>query len=468
MYNEANKKTVSRARLLLILALAALLGAAAVIYTVSSAEDAASSDRLAKAKNWEDVKQYQYSQIRGLKRAEELRLAKTFNYGIPIPGTDKTLTIHEIWYNERDIHVLFSYETEYKANTGLEENRDGLRLPVLEMKAYDETRKHFSLLRSHLSSLHEGIYFKGRYYGTAIANSITDEDGKPLTQVKNMELADIRLRDGEAEYDLPPVVFAVDYDSANEPVEVVPIHRSYTAFGRTVTIERLELGGSSNRLYYSYKSDDPDRRLNGIEINISAGDDSGWNFGLSTAGNDGPLFVEFDPYDERPSSVRLSLSSIQDYGDPGEFRFTVDATKYDHSAQMFTETVNEKIATLFNTDVYLDKLTYENKGITFHVRHEYTDPEPDKPYVRLRADLPYLTSPDETAQQTNRPQLLSVVNEKGEKGVSSAAGSSFNDFEMLLDKSFVERSKTITVTVSNLVTEIVTDWETTVEIPKQP
>ncbi|MBB6451703.1 uncharacterized protein YpmB [Salirhabdus euzebyi] len=81
--------------------------------------------QLDEVSSWEEVKEYQYENTPGLKRAEKLGLAKTFDYlTYEIPGTEKEISIDEVWYSDQQVYLFYSYDIDESMIEDMESNQE--------------------------------------------------------------------------------------------------------------------------------------------------------------------------------------------------------------------------------------------------------------------------------------------------------------------------------------------------------
>jgi hypothetical protein len=122
--------------------------------------------------------------------------------------------------------------------------------------------------------------------------------------------------------------------------------------------------------------------------------------------------------------------------------------------------LDQYLATIRNSKVYLEKLIYDERGLAFQLKYEET--KKDKPYERLVVHNPpsfRRETLDSNDQLAILPNLVEVRNEKGEEADYGQRGSGPEErISLFLGKEFSERSETIMVNVNNLTYELV-GWE---------
>lgn len=426
------------------------------------------NDLITKVNSWEQVKAYQYEKTPGLERAEKLKLTREFDTAIEFPESTDMLAIHEIWYNLEHIYVFYSVDMKLSA-ASLPREAD-IPYVSFRVKADQESTFENPIFAQNWAPT-EGVYYKGRIYGRATTNSIRNDVGE-LEKVERLKLTGVNIRKGDTTVALPDVLLTANFDAAEEKLESIAIKHSHYALGESIELNRLDLGTTINRLYFEYSSSNQSNKFVGAEVVIQT------NEGEMRQGiiysEDSLLYVAFQPFNRRPKSIELEWQTLKFFNKENQIEFKIDATKYkDHVRERedsHREEVNRKIGSLQNTNIFLQEIYYDDRGISFQVEYK-KDKGLKIPYLHLYPEMPNSIFPgasqeEKTKQKNILPMLVHVVNERGEEAEIGQRGSgSGGRYSAFIDAAITERSKELNVTVSNLITELVVDWKSSIPVP---
>ncbi|MBB6451704.1 hypothetical protein HNQ94_000125 [Salirhabdus euzebyi] len=260
----------------------------------------------------------------------------------------------------------------------------------------------------------------------------------------------------------------------------IKINESVNFLDDTIAFDYIEVGTTENRLFFRYEPK-KDKLADMMNVTIRTDKEKGWerDFVIEQA-EEGTYFITTPPFHEWPSKLNIQLNSVRLVGE-NDFSFTIDASKYDEVVNGedagHTEKPEEKLATIKNTDVYLDELVYDESGIYFMIRYELPQNE-KRPYVQLASRSPEIYEIyKEIIEETDRDphekgmlerhfgNLVQAVNEKGEEGsYGSRGGGPGSRYGLLLEREFVEDSEEINVTIHKLFYEVVLHWEKTIDV----
>ncbi|UFJ60582.1 MULTISPECIES: hypothetical protein [Brevibacillus] len=424
--------------------------------------------KVIKVDRWEEVKQYQYTKTPGLKRAEELDLVRTFDMKIPVPGTGRTLSIDEIWYNSNHVFFFTSIDVPSGFLGALPNEREVPIVSFVMGLPGDQQDGPGHPLFTLNWEPNEGVIYDGRFYNRATTNPLY-KDGMTdiLSKVDEIVLRDVSVSIGGQTIPLPDITLPIRFDVRQEVTVSVPLKQELHAMDRTITLESLELGTTVNRLYFRFRSPEPHEQLSHVSFTLhsEAGEVRDSNLSRIETGPNGQHYVEFEPFDKRPAKLELILHSLWLAGDD-QIHFSIDSESYDRHLNNETDSYREKVAkhlaTIKNTDVYLDELYYDDRGISFSIRYEHQEAE-KLPRMHL-----IVGKPNDAEVGTNRklPLTVTATNERGEPGEYGQSGSGENTYHMFLGAAFVQASKRIDVTVDRLLYEIAGEWKTACEVPK--
>jgi hypothetical protein len=206
------------------------------------------------ANHWQEVKDFQYLKTPGLKRAEELGLVRTYDVSVAIPDTDYTLSIDQIWYNQKHAEIFYSIDLGRKARQlkfSTEQNENAT-IPALNFN-FSKVGVEEDTWNSPYSnnwSPWEGVVYKQRFYHRLTVSPLLDEERNPLTEVDEVVLQDLTVETDEQYIHLDDLVLPLHYDRSKEHVRIIPINEKYEVLDSTVYVDRLEVGTSKNKLYF--------------------------------------------------------------------------------------------------------------------------------------------------------------------------------------------------------------------------
>ncbi|MFC4777251.1 hypothetical protein ACFO9Q_10700 [Paenibacillus sp. GCM10023252] len=425
------------------------------------------SQPIVKADSWDEVKQYQYEMTPGLERAEKLKLTRNYDHVMQIPGTDDTLVLHEVWYSSELVYILYSVDAESSWSGGVKPLLSNVSFRIANEQA--DSSPGMYTLNWHPG---EGIYYKGRLYGRLATNPLMDKDNKILSEVPSITIERLIIQQGNEQQSLKDVTFRLNYSAADERVETFPVDQSYEALDHTIRFDRLEMGPNHLKLYLDADSRLAGEKYYGATVSLRTNEGEVREGNMNTNIDDGEKYIQFQPLNKRPTEMSLEVKSLR-YVNPAHLlKFAVEGQyQYNQvvkkSGENYNINTDKKLATVGQTDAYLEELYYDDRGVSFTI--EYKTKKMKRPYIKLYADSPSikLRGMEEQNEQTLQPpNLVQVINDKGEQAEYGQAGSGPGDrFSVFIDIESVKTSKSLDVTVSNLITELVTDWKTDIAIP---
>jgi len=422
-----------------------------------------------KVSDWEGVKQYQYGKTPGLERAEQLQLTRELDMKVAVPGTDLSLEFHQIWYNKEYVYIFYSMDMPtYKKEA---DEQPSVSFKVKGIGEEADEQSSYTLNWSPL----EGVYYKGRLYGRATTRPLLGADQKKLDKINQIELTDLTVMMGDKKISLPKVKLdALNYDAANEVAEKITIDQSHTVLDRTIKLSRLEMGPSLNRLYYGFNSGRANDRLWNVQLLVRTDTGETRQGFLQVSTDSGGGYVEFAPFNKRPGSVTVELQTIRLFNKVDYLQFTIDATKFskyvNNADDSYIDKRNQELLYLHHTKIQLEELIYNKSGIYFTIAYKQ-DKGMEEPYLLLHPETPTslyggMDAEGLSAFKQTTPMWVQMVNERNETAELGGSGNgSGARFSGQIPASFVKKSKQITISIHNLITEINTDWKTSITIP---
>ncbi|MBO8155446.1 MAG: hypothetical protein H0Z32_03200 [Bacillaceae bacterium] len=424
------------------------------------------------ADNWEDVKAFQYEKIPGLRRAEKLGLARQYeNIKVEVPGTNRTLSIDEIWFAKDFAYLFYSIDLAEDAYDLTRENAEE-NFPELFIKHDLLDDKRDIILRSSRGRWpkSEGIVYQNRLYQQIHLvefSKNTDQGYERISSIDELLLTDAVVRIGDETYELEDIRLPVYYDEDDEVVKTIHVGQELEVMGHTLKWEKLELGTSKNKLYFLFYPAE-DRLGSHIELMIKTDRGEVWDYIFLIKKEQDELYsIQFPPFNYWPSHIDIELKSFGMIGSD-EFSFEVDTELYKDYLKSSEKGIveseeNEYIGTIKNTDIYLNYV-YRPDDMAIVVSYEQPK-NLEKPYTMLFSSGPIPAN----KVRDQQPNLIvfHIENEKGENAVYGSTYSSKDKYGIFLKKDFLERSEKLLGHVSHLHYQIVTDWQGAIEVPAE-
>ncbi|MFD1738142.1 hypothetical protein ACFSCX_16565 [Bacillus salitolerans] len=406
---------------------------------------------LHEVRNWEDVKSWQYEQTPGLLRAEELGLAKNYDITIPIEGTSKTFELNEIWYNKNTVYIFYS--VDYEKN----------HIPTINFHFGTEvvdSRNYVNRPYSGNVSPDEGVVYKGRYYHRVQVNPIYNEEQEFVEEVEQAFLKEFTVRIDEKTYELEPITVQLDYQLSNEEEVEFALDKEQVVKGHTITWKSMFIGTSHNALGFSFEPLSS-YVLSGVQARVET--DHGEERTIYTMNSlgDKHYSLSFDPFNVYPTAITIKTENIHLTDDQ---RFSFEFNVEDFTIETTDKKVHTLLETIQETDIFLERLFYDDRGVMFELLLKPTPTNDGNQYLVATTPTVYgeyehrlgeAKTPKEEERLKAIPYIMHVTNEKGEIASYGSRGSGPEErMGLFLDRAFIEKSKTIRVEVSHLLHEI--------------
>ncbi|HET7658544.1 MAG TPA: DUF4179 domain-containing protein, partial [Bacillales bacterium] len=392
-----------------------------------------------KAHSLQEVKQFQYQHVPGLKRAEALGLTKDYQIERSIPGTNGSLRIEEVWYNPKQAYIFYSINfLPVKQNHN--DSSGPSRLPDLSFSVSLPQGMHSE---AGLSTSN-GIFYNGRLYRVAKADSLSNTNVSQKIKAIVLRRLNV-LIDGET-YSLEAVKLPLNFEANPDMMQEIQLHQTYTVQDYRLTLDQFIIGTSENKLTLHFEKPVENEVLEAIELTVQSGD-NGKALSLVNKSQEGNQYVfVFEPFDKLPEQVKIHIKGIKmmsrDY-----FRFGIDLTDLQKSDQALQ--VNRQLARKKGTNIVLDSLKYDHNGLQVQIRYSPVSGEkPDD--IKLTVTPPNFPRENWT-QDADRPLLLLITNEIDRyafNGKSEAGPGS--SYRFTLDSNYLKGLKRLRIAVQNL------------------
>ncbi|MBU9711523.1 zf-HC2 domain-containing protein [Evansella tamaricis] len=464
----------------------------------------------------EEIYAFFHDKVPGLLRAEEAGWVIDMHQEIEIPNGAGTFAIDRVWYTKEHIYIFYQM--------------DG-RIPYMSHPRFNWLTSTGEVDHSSVQyfdgamSTGEGVVFDNVYYSYYVfSNTYEMAERAEEIVVRDVSLdLEVAFRSNPADGEkisVPEMLFSIEYDPNLNTTLIVDVEgklkideigefifhqivlepqKSYLLFDFESSLE----GNGSRKNTLESESD----RFADDQIYLMAGTlktDTGEEVTLwsspepngtgSQANEDSTVDVEkggdqnprenqeipyyriqFEALNTIPSSFELELEGLKLI--TGE-SLTFDIEASDFHGEMDSpgqsKELNEIIANVRGTSIYLDRLYWDDRGVMFQLSHEFDYSGGDNAIDRISTSEIYDVWFQESIQQSasmndtwRLPNLVSIVNDTGLNAGTEDFGSrgSGRDGEwsrpyisMFIDKDYVEASKKMTITVSQLTDRLTGPW----------
>lgn len=403
-----------------------------------------------------EVKYFYYHAVPGLKRAQDMGLVSLVNKSLPIGDTSGKLNIDMVWYNGNNVFIFYNIEgfNKYGILGGDIVTQDG---------SVGQKTTQFRGCLSPPGQKTRGVIYDDKFYSAIAVPLPIDEQGEDLQQLSEVAFRPyltlkeynqpFAIDDEDVGYSFEPVRLQVDYDKEKYQTEVVKVEEEIHLEEGIFKVYQMEFGLTENRLYFLSNTEDI---IYGIKAMVSTDRNETREIDANTfIVSEYPYhyYVSFPAFNELPGNVNISIEEIKLVSSE-EVDFTIDTFDLDKHQE---KSVDELIATVKNTNVYLDRIIKDGRGLGIYMRYEM-DGRFEKPYSRLQAEIPM--SMDQWEYQAGIqgtalpcPNLFKVVNDTGVAGKTgdfSDRGANKEGIYMFISQEYVDSSHHIKVSIENM------------------
>lgn len=415
----------------------------------------ATDDKPAVAGSWNEVKEHWYETTPGLKRAEELGLARNFDVRLNVPDSNLQLKISEVWYNSEHVYIFYGV----KGNLDQELPRLEFRLDLPD--SFNEKGGYMN----YADHVDDGIMQNGWFYNRVVAEPIM-KDEITLEHVKDIVLKEVQLVKGTEILRIKdPIKLDVLYSKTDERTRSMDVNEVFQVNEGELQLEKIDL--STSKIMTNWTSSGLKDQLTMIHGSVHIGNEklSLSEFGFTDTNN---FQLKFSPADSEPDEIAVAVESVELVGND-EFTFTIDTKKYTKSTKPFEKKVNKRISKIKNTDIYLEMINLDEDRFFFSVKYDH----PKNADEHLISAKPYLKSEDlrmkiiEDPYDRLRSHITEISNEKGEvlKGHTGVGTGPENEFNIAIPREFVEQSEELQVSVEKLMYLEPLNRKVKIEIP---
>jgi hypothetical protein len=408
-----------------------------------------------KSNSLNELNLYFQQKIPGLKRAQNLGLVQQIGMEIALEGASD-LKLEKIWYSSEQVYLFYSLP--HKKNikqylTGSLLYKDG------ELGANSSGF-------SGMFMPGEGTVFQNRFYSVLTFSPLQKNvDGRRVNIEKvNQPIFSGAVAIDNKQFELEDITIPLSIDLSQEPVHDISLSQRLQLGEAVILLDKIEVQAAKTVIYFQLEQPTQFKleNLNAYLVG-SDGEKSRLNLLLNDSEIDQNYYrAEFAAFNDLPGTIDFVIEGISFIGGDS-LKFEIDPAvvkgKWDGETMAVLK-LDQYLATIRNSKVYLEKLIYDERGLAFQLKYEET--KKDKPYERLVVHNPpsfRRETLDPNDQLAILPNLVEVRNEKGEEADYGQRGSGPEErISLFLGKEFSERSETIMVNVNNLTYELV-GWE---------
>lgn len=394
-----------------------------------------------KASSMAGVKHYQYEHVPGLQRAEQLGLTKNYHVTLPIPGTSRTLKVGEIWYSSGYAYLFYSI------------NALPLKKPS-NPKAFSRELPGISCAVSPGKGAQDsvcmeegnGIAYKGRLFRYIRFEPFENDKGTGLLRkINQITLKRMDVFIGSSDYPMQNISLPLGYSPNKKNVKSFKIHKRYKlADGDTLILDSFQMGAAKNQLSLYFVDPNTGENLRNVALKLRTV--KGLQDKLMKMNKQGShLEYVLFPFNKVPKAVKLKINGIEMI-ENDFFSFTIDVSRLKKTRKPVT--VHRKIAERQDTNIYLEKIHYDNNGLWVQIRYV---PKRKNQKIHLAVEAPHFPGQNWMAD-SKTPLLIEARNMKKNAyafgGHTGSGPGPVYDFQF--DSSFINRSNKIQIVIQNI------------------
>ncbi len=391
---------MNKKRFPLFLLIILLIVAIPIIYFVF--RQPKSETTLLTASSREEVNQFYYRAIPGLKMAEEVDLIREINYQLELPGQNATLVIDRIWYNTKQVTIFYHVEGISEAvYLGGE-----FYLPSNE----PIEKKPFHGSKSIGRNAEKGILYNDSFYSCLKMPPLRDRSGQFISEIETLTYApyvNIPSQDEENQMEsipLKPIDILMDYKQAEEGVNKIPVDSQIDIDDKYLHFYQLDISPSVVRVYFQYLNSGRDKvyRVSG-SYSTDKGETQTFD-AFPQAITDYPYHytIEVPPFHIMPETMQLQIDSIYCIGNDS-ISFEIDTSQFSQrNRSNETEIGRNRIR---GTETFIRNITLNNYYAEVYIAFEQ-DNNTDMLSSRLYPTLPNWAQDE--VHIRNAPNYLSI------------------------------------------------------------
>ena len=402
------------------------------------------------ASNLEEVEQFYYRAVPGLKQAEEAGLVRDINKQLAIPGQETTLIIDKIWYNRTGAiifyHVQGANEAVYLGGE--------FYLPTDE----PAEKRPYHGDKSIGSADEKGIIYDGSFYSCLKLSPLYDSSGQPVSEIETLTFTPfINQFNTENNNQLESILLksfdvALNYNQEDEAVTKFPVDSQIGIEDKHLRIYQVDVSPSVNRIYFQYLNSGRDKvyRIKG-SYTTDKGEFQTFDV-FPTVITDYPYhyIIEVPPFHIVPDTVHVEIESLICVGSDS-ISFKLETDQFGNRNRSYeTEIGKNRIR---GTDIYIRNVTLKDNFVEIYITFMPDNGTETRPLSRvyplspvwvcenslLKDKANYLTVYNSDYQMFNIDNLFYGSDILPEDGIC-----------LRLDRKFWNESNTIYLHINNL------------------
>jgi hypothetical protein len=310
------------------------------------------------ASSKEEVNQFYYRAVPGLRMAEEADLIREINKQLEWPGQSATLVIDRIWYNANQATIFYHVE-------GItQEVYLGGEFYLPDDEPVEKQPFHGS--KSIGGDEEKGIIFHDSYYSCLKLPPLRDDSGQVFTEIETLTFTpyiNIPKQDEENQMENLPLKsfdIALNYNQEEETVTKFFIDRQIEIHDKHLKFYQVDLSPSVLRVYFQYLNSGRDQvyRIKG-SYTTDKGETQIFD-AFTKAITDFPYHYTFEisPFHILPETMQLQIDSIFCIGND-KISFQLDTNQFGRRNRSHeTEIGRNRIK---GTEVFISNVTLNNQ-----------------------------------------------------------------------------------------------------------
>lgn len=344
----------------------------------------ASETSLLTASGRDEVNQFYYRAVPGLKRAEEENLVRDINKRLEWPGRNAAVYIDRIWYNVKSVTIFYHVE-------GISETAflgGDLYLPSEEPHEVQPFHGTHSIGRAS----EKGILYQDSFYSClklpplrALSNQVLSEIEKiSFTPYINL----LRKKDGGMESTrLKSFEILLNYNTDEEEIIKIPLDSQIDIDGRQLHFYQIDLSPSALQLYFQYLKSERDMvyRVKG-SYSTAKGEVHTFD-SMTKAITKYPYhyIIEIPPFHIRPDTLQVHIDSISCISNES-VEFLIDTSQFGGKNRSYAVELGKK--RIKNTDVLISNINLNRQAAEIFVSFVSDANEASAPIMGLEPVLP--------------------------------------------------------------------------------
>ncbi|HHY81133.1 MAG TPA: hypothetical protein GX505_00405 [Clostridiales bacterium] len=380
-----------------------------------------------KASSEDDVYQFYYRSVPGLKMAEDTGMVKDLNKRLEWPGRDSVVIIDRIWYSTKSVYLFYHVENMTEAAyLGGE-----IYLPSSE----PARKQSFHGLDSIGRASEKGILFNDSYYSCLKLPPLRDNSGNIISGIETLAYApfinvpDRKDKDSFTAVRLKAFDIGLNYLANEEPVTKIPVQAMIDINDKQLSFYQVNISPSVLQIYFQYLNSGKDRvyRVKGTYTT-----DKGETYEFDAyprAITDYPYHYSMDvpPLHIIPSSLQIQIDSIYCTGSDS-ISFDINTRQYDGKSKSYKVEIGKD--QVKGTDILVEEILLNKQSAEIFIAAKPAAGKP-APYTRIDLSNPQwyreeldikeeaniLTIKNADYQLYNPDKLAYGIKVKPEKGI---------------------------------------------------